>query len=346
MSYSLPLPLDFSFQHLIHKIIPLAAVFAILCAASLPTPASAESSTAQRSTKRGLVDITTLSTAGEDNALLVTSSSDISWYYNYGSEATSSSVSSTSLEYVPMLWGSNGYSTFLSNVTTQLAKGANITSVIAFNEPDGCTGGGACMSATEAATIWKSQIEPLKASHGLKLGSPATTGSQQGIEWMEAWFTACDGGCNPDFLTAHYYGDFAGLASWLGQLNSTYKSNITGGIWVTEWADADLELNATQSFYNTSTEYMDKLEYVTRYAYFGAFRSDVSNIGAYATFFNNDGNLTDLGSWYIGEDATGVSPTSGTAATTTTTSSGATIYSSSTRNLFLGLVVISGMLFL
>jgi hypothetical protein len=43
---------------------------------------------------------------------------------------------------------------------------------------------------------------------------------------------------------------------------------------------------------------------ITHYSYFGAFRSDVSNVGANAAMLTQDGKLTDIGSWYLGGAAT------------------------------------------
>jgi hypothetical protein len=43
---------------------------------------------------------------------------------------------------------------------------------------------------------------------------------------------------------------------------------------------------------------------ITHYSYFGAFRSDVSNVGANAAMLTQDGELTDIGSWYLGGAAT------------------------------------------
>lgn len=60
-----------------------------------------------------------------------------------------------------------------------------------------------------------------------------------------------------------------------------------------------------------SAEYFDRIDYIERYTYFGAFRSKTSNVGVNASFLNNDGKLTDIGSWYLGLSATGVNPTSG-----------------------------------
>jgi hypothetical protein len=39
---------------------------------------------------------------------------------------------------------------------------------------------------------------------------------------------------------------------------------------------------------------------LTHYSYFGAFRSDVSNVGPNAAMLTQDGKLTDIGSWYMG----------------------------------------------
>lgn len=80
---------------------------------------------------------------------------------------------------------------------------------------------------------------------------------------------------------------------------------------MTEYAYANQDLPTTQQFFNQSASYMDGLSYLERYSYFGAFRSDVSNVGPNATFLNNAGRLTDIGSLYLGFGLTGVIPTSG-----------------------------------
>lgn len=83
-------------------------------------------------------------------------------------------------------------------------------------------------------------------------------------------------------------------------------------IWITEYAYANQDLEDTQDFYNESAAYFDRLDYIERYSYFGAFRSKTSNVGPNVPFLNNDGDLTDIGSWYLGfGNSTGVLPTSG-----------------------------------
>ena len=52
----------------------------------------------------------------------------------------------------------------------------------------------------------------------------------------------------------------------------------------------------------------ESLSYVTHYSYFGSFRSDVSNVGPNAAMLTQKGDLTDIGSWYLGGTATGKVP--------------------------------------
>ena len=98
------------------------------------------------------------------------------------------------------------------------------------------------------------------------------------------------------------------MASHIGQVNATYM-NVTDSLWLTEFACADCSLDEAHEFYNQSTSYLDnQLPYLTHYSYFGAFRSDVSNVGPNAAFLTQKGKLTDIGSWYLGHGATGNRP--------------------------------------
>lgn len=95
----------------------------------------------------------------------------------------------------------------------------------------------------------------------------------------------------------------------------TYTHNRTHSFpnvtqWVTEYGYADQDLATTQAFFNQSAEYLDRLDSVSRYSYFGAFRSEASNVGPNVAMLSDDGQLTDVGSWYLGGSATGVDPQS------------------------------------
>lgn len=82
---------------------------------------------------------------------------------------------------------------------------------------------------------------------------------------------------------------------------------------MTEYAFANQDLQTTQQFFNQTLDYFGKLDYIGRYTYFGAFRSKASNVGPNASFLNNAGKLTDIGSWYLGFGATNIKPTSAAA---------------------------------
>ncbi|EME42568.1 hypothetical protein DOTSEDRAFT_73419 [Dothistroma septosporum NZE10] len=206
-----------------------------------------------------------------------------------------------------MLWGTGDSSSFYTTVKGLKDGGMNISSVLFFNEPDGCgqVYGGSCIDVETAAATWKSQIEPLK-DLGIKLGGPAVTSANSGFTWLQNFFTQCAGGCSVDFLPVHYYGDFQGLASHIGQVNATYQ-NISS-MWVTEFGYPNQSLEISQNFYNQSVAFLDRVPYIQRYSYFGSFRSDVSNVGPNAAMLTQKGQLTDIGAWYLGDAATGNIP--------------------------------------
>lgn len=270
--------------------------------------------------------------------------SDLTWYYNYGSNPSPAFANAKNFQFVPMLWGTNDSSSataFLDSVRQQLNEGANITSVLAFNEPDGSPQtGGSNIPSDLAAQTWIRQIEPLKKK-GIRLGAPAVTGAPTGFTWLQSFFAACDGKCSVDFIPVHWYGNFEGLASHIGQIRGTYPNM---SIWVTEYANAGASLAESQSFYNSSSQYFDRIEYdywppmyyrnesanypfsyVERYSYFGAFRSDVSNVGPNAALLTQNGALTDIGSWYLGGSATGNVPQTSGVRKVATTASGFTM---------------------
>jgi len=216
------------------------------------------------SSKRGLVYVPSAYT--QDDNIWDQPNSDLTWYYNYGASPTQK-YQGTKLQFVPMLWGAPSNPTtdmtFYNTVASQIKAGDNVTYVLGFNEPDGCSSGGSCVSAANAAAVWKKQMEPLKWQYGIKLGAPAMTGATTGFTWLQNFMAACaaingnNTGCLIDFIPIHWYGNFEGLASHMGQVNGSYP-NVTD-MWVTEYAYADEDLTDSQSFYNTTAQYFDRL---------------------------------------------------------------------------------------
>lgn len=206
---------------------------------------------------------------------------------------------------------------FTTQITTLLDSAtANTRHILAFNEPDGPTSqGGTSLSPSAAAKSYMTTLASLLTSHpkaNLQLGWPAVTGSPRGLAWLADFNTSCHrlvlSGCPASFLPVHWYGDFAGLASYVGQIHALYPHLP---LWVTEFADPNADLGDSQAFFNQSVAFLDRLGYVDRYAYFGAFRSQDSNVGSEGVMLDKGGSLTDVGKWYLGINGTGRDPASG-----------------------------------
>jgi len=268
--------------------------------------------------------------------------SSLTWYYNYQAEPSPAfdDLPQSEFEFVPMLWGKpddKDDTNFLKTVERLVnTRKMNITHVLGFNEPDGPRKwGGSDIDPDTAAHVWLKNIAPLR-ERGIQVGLPACTGSPDGTKWLDTFLKSCSKqlsgkgptkNCTYDFVNLHWYGSFEGLASHIGSYSATYATPpfpwhavlLTGWLsrfpdkplWITEYNLNHQDLPATQSFYNMSAEYFDRLDYVERYSIFGAFRSDVSNVGPNAAMLDPDGQLTDIGAWYLGRPATGVTPSTG-----------------------------------
>jgi hypothetical protein len=146
-----------------------------------------------------------------------------------------------------------------------------------------------------------------------------TTGSGNGLDWLRRFNESCfdidsENGCPTDFITAHWYGGFEGLASWIGTLDEFYNANRSDDeprlkIWITELALPQADAQATVQMMNQTLPYLDGLEYVEKYAWFGAFRTDDANewTGDGVALFDDDGGLTELGALYMGGEGNGFS---------------------------------------
>ena len=275
--------------------------------------ATATAQAGAKSSKRGLIYIPPSSPNPGQNDPFVAPSSDLTWYYNYNAAPTTALSNSSSvhpLEFVPQLWGQPG--TGFADAVNRLldSPGNNISSLLFMNEPDAGKDGGSGVDPKDAAKIWHEQFASIKEKHpDIQLGSPAVTSAPSGFTWLAEWFAACDPACEPDFMAVHYYGPFEGLPFHVNQVNQTF-SNITakGGMWITEFGFIGQDLPTSERFFNDSIGLLDTLEYVKRYSYFGSFKAKDSNIGPNSAMLDNEGRLTDIGSWYLGGGATGVKP--------------------------------------
>jgi hypothetical protein len=184
---------------------------------------------ATSSSKRGLTFVSSKYT--QDYSVWVQTSSDLTWYYNYGPSPSDVyyGLSQEEFEFVPMLWGTTTGTTFLDEIADLIQSGRNITHVLGFNEPDGSSAtGGSNLTPSAAAKLWVSNIEPL-ASQGVKLGLPACTGGDDGIPWLKQFLSNCSDlvstssetkNCTYDFVNIHWYGDFDSMAGHLAEYSA------------------------------------------------------------------------------------------------------------------------------
>lgn len=133
------------------------------------------------------------------------------------------------LEFVPMLWGERQVSQWDATIN-QTIQELNVTHVLGFNEPE--ISGQSDISPSDAASLWKAHIEPLKAQ-GIRLGSPAPSSAPKGKQWLLDWMDACGGGCTVDFIAVHYYDiNSTQFMEYLEDYHNTFQRPV----WVTEWA--------------------------------------------------------------------------------------------------------------
>jgi hypothetical protein len=194
---------------------------------------------ATRDDKRGLCFVPNTEKP-QDDKIWVQNGSDITWYYNYGDKPSNvyKDVPQEQFEFVPMMWGVGSDSsdtTFLQNVKSLIEDGVNITHVLGFNEPDaGNDVGGSNLDPKVAAEAWVANFEPL-GEMGVKLGLPACTGGWGSMPWLKQFLGNCSAiksqygpkkNCTWDYLPVHWYDNFEGLASHIGERLAEYASSL------------------------------------------------------------------------------------------------------------------------
>ncbi|KAK3387679.1 glycosyl hydrolase catalytic core-domain-containing protein [Podospora didyma] len=246
--------------------------------AASPNPAPVTpivSAPASGGNKRGL--------AYNDGTLLPSfmgSGTHVSWAYNWGQWDDSGSIG---VEYVPMVWGmTKGFpQSWSANARKCISKGSK--HLLSFNEPD--NGGQATMSPGDAASAHISVMREFAGQ--VRIGSPAITNSNQpgeGIEWLRAFFKACNGNCPIDFIPIHIYG--VNTETFLNHVKAVH-SEFKLPIWITEFAfDGDDEWINTQL--KTVMQALDNDNSVERYSYFMASQGRMvrgNSLSAYGSTF-------------------------------------------------------------
>lgn len=282
------MPLSFSIKHLIYLVYQAS----ILAAGLTTLPA-----------KRGLAYVE--NTYDPDNRLLVSKNSTVTWYYNW--DTVPIEIIPEQVVYLPLIHGlANASHPGLRSQLNRLPPTS--THILTFNEPDGDKdSGGSDITPEEAARSYLQYIAPLRSGPGRtwNLSHPVVTGSVRGLNWLRSFNDSCfqlepRSGCPADFVSLHWYGDLGGLASWIGQLHEFYGRRLK--VWVTEMGIPSAPAEQNLRLMGESMPYLDGLEHVEGYAWFGAFRSHRANkwTGPGVSLFDEEGGLTDLGALYVG----------------------------------------------
>ncbi|KAK9419364.1 putative Asl1-like glycosyl hydrolase catalytic domain-containing protein [Seiridium unicorne] len=291
---------------------PISAL--LLTSSLLLSQTTAESNA---TSKRGIAYIVGGHSA--DYNLLLSSKSPLNWYYTWTPRTAPQEMFSGDqadiVEFVPTIHNNTKLDADLDAL-----KDAPDSSkyLFTFNEPDGTfETGGSELSPQDAARDYIAKIVPLRSR--FKISHPTTTGSTRGFQWLQDFNAACwaidpKNGCPTDFVVVHWYGDFLGMTSWIGQLAAWYKDSKVGlqgdlEMWVTELGVPGAPMDANYAVMSQTLPYLDTLDFVERYAWFGIFRPDGANnwTGAGLSLFENDGGLSTLGDLYVGGEANGFS---------------------------------------
>lgn len=218
--------------------------------------------------------------------------SKITWLYNWSPNPTANAAS---LNFCPMQWNHIGIGDLPSK-----AAAVNATAILAFNEPE--LPDQSNMPTELAAQEWLRCIEPLRKK-GIRAGSPGISSAPQGVPWLQDFVAKIRaGGSDVDFWAIHWYGD--SLGPFYDYIWSTHAQlGNDKPVWITEFAatnwqiDNPLSREQVEAFARKSCTYLDTLDWVERYAWFGAMR-DCGTVGKWARMLDDEGKLTELGRVY------------------------------------------------
>jgi len=236
----------------------------------------------------------------------------VSWYYNWSPNPKTTSGPSQ-IQFVPMQWNGNNIANFEKTVVGQCAS-----HVLAFNEPD--LGGQANMDPQTACNLWTQYIVPLKTKYGIKIGLPVI--SAGGGNWLKSFMQYCPPATNQgDFLPLHWYGSpdgsVGGFYDYIWSMHGQYP---TYPIWITEFASETNDMSKMVSFGQSAFPYLDTLNWVERYAFFGTFRN---NSAWPVATLSATGQLSPVGQAYVNAASNNTAVTLSTCSYATVTRSAA-----------------------
>jgi hypothetical protein len=208
--------------------------------------------------------------------------SEVGWFYTWSS-GRQQITAPVGVEFVPMIWGPASATDAELNTARQQG-----TTLLGFNEPD--MPGQANMTVQQALDLW-----PRLQSTGLRLGAPAVaSGANTAGSWLDLFMKgAAARGYRVNFIPLHWYGGDFNTTNAVSQFRTYVQSvhqRYNKPIWITEYGLIDFSSGspryATQAqqaaFIKQSTNLLQSLSYVERYAWFTLSTSRGDGTGLYS----------------------------------------------------------------
>ncbi|KZV69153.1 glycoside hydrolase family 128 protein [Peniophora sp. CONT] len=226
--------------------------------------------------------------------------SNVCWIYDW-EESLQYGMTTKGLHFIPMLWGYKNADAFKSKVVKGYAEYAAF-----LNEPD--ISSQSNIGATEAVSMWKTYMAPLK-SQGYKLisAAPAT-----GPKWLQDFRTACKNqgvDCSWDYTAGHIY--TTSVDSFKTVATSYHSADFDWApVMITEYACQDYSGKNQQassdqiySFMTSTKSWLDAQDFIAAYFYFApmtASELESNQLNGANAFITSDGSsLTSLAKLYI-----------------------------------------------
>lgn len=186
--------------------------------------------------------------------------------------------------FVPMLKGkeqTNG------GALKKLQSYPNLPHLLGYNEPERKKQGN--LNVKDAIAFWP-KLQALAEQKGARLGSPAPSSDQAGINWLDNFMTeAKRRKLKVDFICLHSYSpDPEHLENLIKNAAKEYRLPV----WLTEFNGWSGSREEHGDFLKESLKFLEKERKVERYAYFNPGKGKAHSL------INNDGSLTSLGKLY------------------------------------------------